>query len=110
LRTGTTTIEAKSGYGLTLDDELKILQAIKRLDAETPLRYVPTFLGAHDVPPEYKERRQQYVSLLTDEMLPRVATEKLAEFCDVFCENRVFTNDESRTILAAARAQGLGLR
>lgn len=110
LRTGTTTIEAKSGYGLTLDDELKILQAIKRLDAETPLRYVPTFLGAHDVPPEYKERRREYVSLLTGEMLPRVASEKLAEFCDVFCENKVFTNDESRAILAAAHAQGLGLR
>jgi len=59
LRTGTTTVEAKSGYGLTLDDELKILYAIKRLDAETPLRYVPTFLGAHDIPPEYKERRQE---------------------------------------------------
>jgi imidazolonepropionase len=110
LRTGTTTVEAKSGYGLTLEDELKILRAIQRLDAETSLTYVPTFLGAHDIPPEYKSRRDQYVSLLIDEMLPRVATEKLAQFCDVFCEERVFTTDESRQILSAARAHGLGLR
>jgi len=110
LRTGTTTVEAKSGYGLTLEDEVKILRAIKRLDEETPLRYVPTFLGAHDIPSEYKSRREQYVSLLLDEMLPRVAQEKLAEYCDVFCENRVFTNDESGKILSAARYHGLGLR
>jgi imidazolonepropionase len=110
LRTGTTTVEAKSGYGLTLEDELKILRAIKRLDEETPLRYVPTFLGAHDIPPEYKSRREQYVSLLIDEMLPRMAREKLAEYCDVFCEDRVFTNDESWKILAAARYHGFGLR
>lgn len=110
LRNGTTTVEAKSGYGLTLDAELKILGAIKRLDAETLLRYVPTFLGAHDVPPEYQSRREQYVSLLTDEMLPRVAEEKLAEYCDVFCEEKVFTKAESTRILSAARRQGLGLR
>jgi len=110
LRTGTTTVEAKSGYGLTLEDELKILRAIKRLDEETPLRYVPTFLGAHDIPPEYKSRREQYVSLLIDEMLPRMAQEELAEYCDVFCEDRVFTKDESWKILAAARYHGLGLR
>jgi imidazolonepropionase len=110
LRMGTTTVEAKSGYGLTLEDELKILRAIKRLDEETPLRYVPTFLGAHDIPPEYNSRREQYVSLLLDELLPRVAQEKLAEYCDVFCEDRVFTSDESRKILSAARYHGLGLR
>ncbi|HEV7797551.1 MAG TPA: imidazolonepropionase [Pyrinomonadaceae bacterium] len=110
LRTGTTTIEAKSGYGLTLEDELKILRAIKTLDRETPLRYVPTFLGAHDVPPEYKARREQYVSLLVDEMLPRIAAEKLAEYCDIFCEEKVFTADESKKILSAARGHGLGLR
>ena len=110
LRTGTTTVEAKSGYGLTLEDELKLLRAIKRLDQETLLRYVPTFLGAHDIPPEYKSRRDEYVSLLVVEMLPRVAQEKLAEYCDVFCENKVFTTDESRKILTAARAHGLGLR
>jgi imidazolonepropionase len=110
LRTGTTTVEAKSGYGLTVEDELKILRAIKRLDEETPLRYVPTFLGAHDVPEEYRERRAEYIALVTEEMLPRVASEKLAEYADVFCEERVFSLDESRKILLAARALGLGLR
>ena len=110
LRTGTTTVEAKSGYGLTLEDELKILRAVRRLDAETPLRYVPTFLGAHDVPDEYRGRREEYVRLVIGEMLPRVAAEGLAEFCDVFCEERVFTAEESRRILTAARASGLGLR
>ena len=110
LRTGTTTVEAKSGYGLTLEDELKILRAIQRLNRETPLRYVPTFLGAHGIPPEYKSRREQYVLLIVDEMLPRVAQEKLAEYCDVFCEGQAFTNDESRKILSAARCHGLGLR
>ncbi|MGB7925403.1 MAG: imidazolonepropionase [Pyrinomonadaceae bacterium] len=110
LRTGTTTVEAKSGYGLTLEDELKILRAIKRLDASTPLRYVPTFLGAHDVPEEYRERRAAYVDLVVEEMLPRVAQEKLAEYCDVFCEEQVFSLEESRRILTAARALGFGLR
>jgi imidazolonepropionase len=110
LRTGTTTVEAKSGYGLTLEDELKILKAIKRLNSETPVSYVPTFLGAHDIPTEYKSRREEYLSLLIDEMLPRVAAEKLAECCDVFCEEKVFTNDESRKILSAAKRHGFGLR
>jgi imidazolonepropionase len=110
LRTGTTTVEAKSGYGLTSEDELKILRAIKRLDSETALRYIPTFLGAHDIPPEYKSRREQYVSLLIEEMLPQLAGEKLAEFCDVFCEAKVFTVAESRQILSAARSHGFGLR
>src|SRR2546423_464473 len=110
LRTGTTTIEAKSGYGLTLEDELKILRAIKQLNEETPLRYVPTFLGAHDIPSEYRSRRQTYVSLVVNEMLPRVAAEQLAEYCDVFCEQDVFTSDDSWEILSAARCHGLGLR
>jgi imidazolonepropionase len=110
LRGGTTTIEAKSGYGLSLEDELKILRAIKRLDRETPLRYVPTFLGGHSIPPEYRSRRDEYVSLIVDEMLPQVAQQKLAEYCDVFCEEKVFTADESWKILSAARCHGLGLR
>ena len=110
LRTGTTTVEAKSGYGLSLEDEIKILRAIKRLGAETALRYVPTFLGAHSVPPEYRNRREAYVALLIEEMIPRVAEEKLAEYCDVFCEEHVFTIDESWKILSAARCHGLGLR
>ncbi len=110
IRNGTTTVEAKSGYGLTLADELKILRAIRKLDEETPLSYVPTFLGAHSIPAEYKSRRREYISLIIDEMLPRIAQAKLAEYCDVFCEANVFTLDESRQILSAARAQGLGLR
>ncbi|MGZ5480570.1 MAG: imidazolonepropionase [Pyrinomonadaceae bacterium] len=110
LRCGTTTIEAKSGYGLTLEDELKILRAIKQLDEGTPLNYVPTLLGAHDIPFEYKSRRQTYVNLVINEMLPRVAEEKLAEYCDVFCETDVFTTDEAWQILSAARCHGLGLR
>lgn len=110
LRTGTTTIEAKSGYGLTVEDELKILRAIRVLDSQTALTYVPTFLGAHDIPTEYKSRRDEYASLLTEEMLPQVAAERLAEYCDVFCEEKLFTPDESRKILSAARSHGLGLR
>src|SRR5258706_14151457 len=110
LRNGTTTVEAKSGYGLTLEDELKILRAIRELNEQTPLRYVPTFLGAHDIPAEYRSRRQTYVNLVINEMLPRVAEEKLAEYCDVFCEEDVFTTDETWEILSAARCHGLGLR
>jgi imidazolonepropionase len=110
LRSGTTTIEAKSGYGLSLEDELKILRIIKRLGSETPLRYVPTFLGAHSIPAEYRSRRDEYVSLIIEEMLPAVAQQKLAEFCDVFCEQKVFTTDEAWKILSAARCHGMGLR
>ena len=110
LRGGTTTVEAKSGYGLSLDDEIKMLRAIRRLDEETPLRYVPTFLGAHTIPVEYRNRRSEYVSLVIDEMLPQIAQQKLAEYCDVFCEENVFTADESWRILSAARCHGLGLR
>src|SRR4029079_6427744 len=97
-------------YGLSLEDELKILKAIRRLDQETSLRYIPNFLGAHTIPTEYKSRRDEYISLIIDEMLPRVAGEKLAEFCDVFCEDKVFTNDESWKLLSTARCHGLGLR
>ena len=110
LRGGTTTVEAKSGYGLTVEDELKLLRAIKQLNDQTSLNYVPTFLGAHDIPSEYRNRRQTYVNLVVNEMLPRVAEEKLAEYCDVFCEEDVFSTDESWQILSAARCHGLGLR
>lgn len=110
LRSGTTTVEAKSGYGLTLEDELKILRVIKQLNEETPLRYVPTFLGAHDIPLEYKERRDKYVRLVIEEMLPVVAKENLARYCDVFCEEKVFTLEESRLILSAAKQHGLKIR
>jgi imidazolonepropionase len=111
LRTGTTTVEAKSGYGLSVEAELKMLRVVRRLNEEGGgPRYVPTFLGAHEVPDEYRERRAEYVELLVREMLPRVAAEGLAEFCDVFCEERVFGVAESRRVLAAARDRGLGLR
>ncbi len=110
LRAGATTIEAKSGYGLTLEDEVKMLRVIRRLDEETPLRYVPTFLGAHAVPDEYKDNRSTYVDLIVNEMIPIVTREGLARFCDVFCERGAFDVDESRRILQAARAYGMGLR
>jgi len=110
LQSGTTTIEAKSGYGLSLEDELMILRVINKLDGGSGLRYVPTFLGAHSVPVEYRSRRDQYISLIIEEMLPAVAQQKLAEFCDVFCEKNVFTTDEAWKILSAARCHGLGLR
>ena len=105
LRSGTTTIEAKSGYGLTIEDELKLLRVIVRL---APLRTVPTFLGAHEIPDEYRGRKQEYIRLVIHEMLP--AASRLAEYCDVFCEPAVFTVQEAREILTAARAHGLGLR
>ncbi len=110
LRTGTTTVEAKSGYGLSVEDELKMLRVVGRLNVEGRLNYVPTFLGAHEVPDEHRGRREDYVRLVVEEMLPRVAAGRLAEFCDVFCEERVFTLEESRRVLEAARAHGLGLR
>lgn len=110
LRCGTTTVEAKSGYGLTVEDELKMLRAIRRLNDETPLSYVPTFLGAHVVPEEFNGNSGGYVDLIVEEMLPRVATENLAEFCDVFCEVGAFTVEESRRILTAAKQFGLKLR
>lgn len=110
LRCGTTTIETKSGYGLTLADELKMLRVIRRLDAEGVIRTVPTFLGAHDIPDEYRGRPQDYVELVTREMLPRVASQRLAEYCDVFCEPEIFGVVESRQVLQAARSLGLGLR
>jgi len=105
LRGGTTTIEAKSGYGLSLDDELKLLRTIGRL---TPLRTVPTFLGAHEIPDEYQGRRADYLKVVIEEMLPRAA--QIAKFCDVFCEPRVFPIDDARQVLLAARSYGLGLR
>ena len=108
LKCGTTTVEAKSGYGLTVEDELKILRVIRRLNEETPIEFVPTFLGAHAVP---RGRQQSdYVDLVIKEMLPRVASEKLAKFCDVFCERGYFNIAESREILAAAKKHGLKLR
>ena len=110
---GTTTVEVKSGYGLTLEDELKSLRVIRRLQEALPLRIVATFLGAHEIPLEYRaapRTRDEYVSLLVNEMMPRVAAARLATFADVFCEPGVYTLDETRRILGAARAHGLQLK
>ena len=110
LRNGTTTIEAKSGYGLTLKDELKILRVIRRVGAETPLETVPTFLGAHAFPPEFRENHAGYISLIIDEMLPAIAQEKVAEYCDIFCEQNYFDVEDSGHILTSAKQLGLKLR
>ena len=110
---GVTTVEVKSGYGLTPDDELKSLRVIARLSEILPMRLVPTWLGAHEIPLEYREMqggRSEYVRLLVSTMLPAVSSGRLARFADVFCEPGVFTIDESRTILTAARSAGLGLK
>ena len=108
LRCGTTTVEAKSGYGLTIEDELKILRVIRQLKKEVRLEIVPTFLGAHAVPRELSP--DEYLDVVVTEMLPRVTAEKLAEFCDVFCERGYFNIDQSRKILSAAKKLGLSLR
>jgi imidazolonepropionase len=110
---GTTTIEVKSGYGLSLESEIRTLRVIRTLAAQLPLRLVPTFLGAHEVPLEYREAprsRTEYLDLLVNEMLPAVAAEKLATFCDIFCEPGVYTTEESRRVLTAARGHGLALK
>ena len=107
---GTTTIEAKSGYGLSLADERKSLAVLARAAAVHPVEIVPTFLGAHDVPAEHRGRKSAYVDLLVEEMLPEIAASGLAEYCDVFTESHVFDVAESRRILVRARELGLGLR
>ena len=110
LQNGTTTIEAKSGYGLTFEDELKILRVIRRVGAETALETVPTFLGAHAFPPEFRENHSGYISLIIDKMLPAIEQEKLVEYCDIFCEQSYFDLEDSRRILTAAKQHGLKLR
>jgi imidazolonepropionase len=107
---GTTTMEAKSGYGLTTNDELKILHVIRRLNETTALELVPTFLGAHAVAEEFEGRREAYVSLVAEEMIPQVVRQKLAEYCDIFCENGYFDAAAARRILGVAKAAGLMLR
>jgi len=107
LRLGTTTVEAKSGYGLTVDDELKMLRAIHRVTALHDVDVIPTFLGAHTVPPEYRTDPDGYVRLVIEEMIPAVVDEDLAEFCDVFCEEGAFTPGQAREILLAGAEAGL---
>lgn len=110
LACGTTTVEIKSGYGLETAAELRSLQAIRAAAERHPATIVPTFLGAHEVPVEHRGDRARYLDLLTSEMLPEVARQGLAAFCDVFCEQGVFTVAESRSLLTAARELGLALR
>jgi imidazolonepropionase len=107
LENGTTTIEAKSGYGLRPEDEYKLLRVIGSIQ---PLRTVPTFLGAHEIPDEFRKDPAKYMDLVVEEMLPKVARERLAEYCDIFCEPGIFGIEDSRRILTAARTLGLGLR
>jgi len=110
LRSGTTTIEAKSGYGLDLATELRMLQVIARADSEGPARVVPTLLAAHTVPPEYSSNRAEYVRWIAEELIPLVTNANLARYCDAFCDDHAFTVDETHIVLASARSHGLRLR
>ncbi len=107
---GTTTIEAKSGYGLDLDNELKLLRVMRTVSSRGPLEIVPTFLGAHAVPPEFKGRKDEFVERICETMIPRVAEEKLAVFVDLFCEKGYFDLDDLRVIAAAGAKAGLKLK
>ncbi len=107
LRLGVTTIECKSGYGLSVDEELKLLRVYSRLDAELPVEIVSTLLAAHVVPPEYRDRREQYVELVCREMIPAAESKNLAEFCDVFLDDAAFTREEARRVLEEGRRAGL---
>jgi imidazolonepropionase len=107
---GTTTIEAKSGYGLSLEDEIKMLEVIAELNRIHPIDLIPTFLGAHEIPEEYKNKRREYIKLIIEKMIPEVAKRKLAVFCDIFCEKGVFDIEESREILNAAKKHGFKLK
>ena len=107
---GTTTIEIKSGYGLAVDSELKMLRAARTLAREAPVEVVSTFLGAHAVPSEFRDRPEAYVELVVEEMIPRVAGERLARFCDVFCELGAFSVEQGRRVLQAGLARGLGAK
>ncbi len=110
LSLGTTTVEAKSGYGLSLEDEIKSLEVIAELDGLHPIELVPTFLGAHETPDEFRERKAEYLDVVVEQMIPAVKERGLAEFCDVFCESHVFSVAESRRVLEAAKRAGFGLK
>jgi imidazolonepropionase len=110
LRLGTTTVEAKSGYGLDVKNELKCLEVIRALDRAHPVKLVPTFLGAHAIPPRFVRNKEGYVRLVREQMLPRVAKRELARYCDVFCEAGAFSTDDARDILKAAQRVGMGLK
>ena len=104
---GTTTVEAKSGYGLNTEDELRILSAIKRMNQLHCMNVIPTFMGAHAVPMEYRNNADEYVDLVTQETIPKVAELGLAEFCDVFCDRGIFNMEQSKRVLKAGKSQGL---
>lgn len=110
LRSGTTTIEAKTGYGLDGATELRMLRVMRRLNDEGPAHIVPTLLAAHTVPPEYAERREEYVRWIAEKLIPEIAAERLADFCDAFCDDHAFSVDEARVVLTAAKQNGLRLR
>lgn len=110
LASGTTTAEVKSGYGLETASELRMLRAIRTLGQRQPVELVATFMGAHEIPVEYRHRREEYIKLIVEDMLPAVASDQLAEWCDVFCERGVFTSEETKAIFAAARRYGLECR
>ncbi len=110
LELGTTTIEAKTGYGLSFEDELKCLEVLAQANIMQAVECVPTFLGAHDFPPEFRDKRSEYVELLIEDMLPRIAETGLARYCDIFTESHVFGLKDSRAILQRARELGFGLR
>ena len=110
LRLGTTTVEIKSGYGLDLDSELKMLRCIRRVQKETPLDVAITFMGAHAIPEEYKGKSDDFVEILIRDMLPMVRSQGIAEFCDIFCEEGVFSVEQSRKILLAAKKMGFGIK
>ena len=107
---GSTTVEAKSGYGLDKEVELRMLETVRMLDRDSPVTLVPTYLGAHAVPPEYKDKADDYVDFIVNEVLPEISKRQLAEFCDVFCEKGVFSVDQSRRVLLAAKSLGMKLK
>ena len=107
IKYGTTTIEAKSGYGLTLKDEIKSLEIIKKIDGELDIDIIPTFLGAHDIPIEYKNNKEKYIDLICDKMIPEISNKKLAVFCDVFCEPGYFSRKETQKIINHAKKYSL---
>jgi imidazolonepropionase len=110
LEYGTTTLEAKSGYGLDLENEVKMLEVIRDLQHVTPLELVPTFLGAHEIPTEFSSRRREYIDLIKNQMIPLIAKSKLAAFCDCFVEPHVFSTQEAEEICDLAQAYGLGIK
>jgi len=110
LYSGVTTMEAKSGYGLDFDSEIKMLEVINALDETTDMTLVPTFMGAHAIPPEYKGRADAFIEMLCEELMPYIKERKLAKFCDIFCEDSVFNAEQSKKYLEKAESLGFGLR